>query len=105
MCLRKGEEREEFVATLSQACYDARTTLAPGTLEGRVSGTRGLSTGGVRDAMEVIADVREDMCGRLALEIAQLVDTAALHGRPRPYLAHRASQPCISIDDGKHWGL
>jgi hypothetical protein len=37
MCLRKGEEREEFVATLSQACYDAGTTLASGTLEGRVS--------------------------------------------------------------------
>ena len=93
LCLGKGEERKEFVATLAQACYDPRTTLAPGTLEGRVSGMGSLGTGGVRDAMEVIADLRKDMFRRLPLEITQLVDTTALHCGTGPHLADRAPQP------------
>jgi hypothetical protein len=40
---------------------------------------------------------------RFALEIAQLVDTAALHGGARPHLADSAPQPCITIDYGEHW--
>jgi hypothetical protein len=51
--------------------------------------------------MEVIADLHEDMFGRLPLKIAQLVDTAALHGRPRPDLPDGAPEPDVTVDDGQ----
>src|SRR5256886_10764559 len=39
---------------------------------------------------------------KIALEVAELVHTATLHRRPRPYLANGTAQPRISVDDSEH---
>src|SRR2546425_9565752 len=44
------------------------------------------------DAVEVVTDLGQHMLRCLTLEIAELVDTAALQGRPRPGLPDGAPQ-------------
>jgi len=56
----------------------------------------------VDDAVEVVADLGERVLRRLALKIAELVDTAALHSRPRPALPDRPPQPGVTVNDGQH---
>jgi hypothetical protein len=66
--------------------HHARTTLAPGALEGSVSGTSRFSTGCVDDAMEVISDRRQGVLGVLrcsTLKAPEFVDATALHGGSR----------------------
>src|SRR5438445_423927 len=48
-------------------------------------------TGGVHDAMKVVADLRERMFRRFPLYVPELVDATTLHGRPRPRFAHSAA--------------
>src|SRR5439155_7524668 len=52
--------------------------------------------------MEVVADLGQRMFRCFALEVAELVHTATLHRRPRPYLANGTAQPGISVDDAEH---
>src|SRR3989442_9249741 len=82
--LREGEEGQQLCTALLQAAPDAGTALRPRTVEGRVR--RAARVGGRRkdDAMKVLAELVERVRGRLALEVAQLVDGAALHRRRRP---------------------
>src|SRR6266511_969141 len=75
--LREGEEGQQLRAALVQAAPDAGTALRPLAFEGRVR--RAARVGGRRidDAMKVLAELIERVLGRLALEVAQLVDRAA----------------------------
>jgi hypothetical protein len=47
--------------------------------------------------MEVVADLSQRVPWRLALKIAELVDAAALHRRPRPDLADGAPQSGMTV--------
>jgi hypothetical protein len=49
--------------------------------------------------VEVGAEFVADVLGRLAFEVPQFVDAAALHGHADPDLAHGAPQPGVAIDD------
>ena len=59
--LGEGEEREQLVAVFSKTSHDARATVGPRSLERHVRAPRGVDTGCIRDAMNVIADLREGM--------------------------------------------
>jgi hypothetical protein len=102
--LRLGEveEREELVAAFPQARHHARAALGPVALEGCVRGTGRVVIGRVDDAVEVVADLGKRMLGRFALEVTQLVDTAALDRGPASHQPDRASQPGITVDDAEH---
>jgi len=67
--LGEGEEREQLVAAFPKTGHDARATFGPHALETHVRAPRRSGTGGVRDTMKVIADLREGMLGALPLKI------------------------------------
>ena len=72
--LRKAEERQQVRAPFLEALDHARTPLPPRPLE-RGPGRPGrLGTRGVDDPVEVGVELVEDMLGRLALQVPQLVD-------------------------------
>jgi hypothetical protein len=52
--------------------------------------------------VEVVANLGERVLRRFPLKVAQLMDTAALHGRSWPHLADGTSQPSIPVDDRQH---
>src|SRR3989454_3536265 len=97
--LREGEEGQQLRAALVQATHNAGTALRPLAFEGRVR--RAARVGGRRidDAMKVLAELVERVLGRLALEVAQLVDRAALHGRRWPRPAQGQAQARIAVED------
>jgi len=100
--LGEAEEREEFVTAFPQARHHARAALTPLPLERRIREARGVGAVSVNDAMEVVADLGECMLRSFPLEVAELMDAAALHRRPRPYLAGGAAQPGIAVYDAEH---
>ena len=65
----------------------------------RVGSPGRVSIGRVDDAVEVVADLGERVLRRLPLQVAQLVDAAALHRGPRPDQIDGASQPGVTVDD------
>ena len=67
--LGEGEEREQLVAAFPKTGHDARATFGPHALETHVRAPRRVGTAGVRDAMKVIADLREGMLGALPLKV------------------------------------
>jgi hypothetical protein len=66
--LGEGEEREQLVAAFPKTGHDARATFGPHALETHVRARR-FGTGGVRDTMKVIADLREGRLGALPLKV------------------------------------
>src|SRR5713226_7352401 len=80
--LRPGEakEGEQLLAALREAPRDPRTALAPFALEVSVRDARPLPTGGIDDAMEVLAELGERMLGGL-WTCPGFVDTVPLGGR------------------------
>jgi len=54
--------------------------------------------------MEIISNLSERVLGHLALQIAELVDTAALHCGSSPHLADGSAQAGIAIDDRQDRG-
>ena len=65
----EGVKREQLVAPFSKAGRDAWATFGPHALETHVRAPRRVGTGGVRDAMKVVADLREGMLGALPLKV------------------------------------
>src|SRR5262249_52825648 len=96
--LGESEEREQLVAALTQARHHARAASGPRALEGRVSSSRGVSTRGVHDAMEVVPDLGQHVLRRFPLKVAELESGAVARCRARPcdpwpFLPFRASVP------------
>jgi len=95
----EAEKREDFVAAFPQTRHDARALRGPRTFEGGVRRPGRVGAGRVDDSMEVVADRREGVLRRFAFQVAQLVHTAPLHGRPRPHEADGAAEPGVAIDN------
>ena len=57
---------------------------------------------GVDDLVEVRLHLGQRVLGRLALEVAQLVDRAPLHRRLAPHRRERPPQPRVAVDDAEH---
>src|SRR5260370_31087925 len=99
--LRPGEakEGEQLLAALREAPRDPRTALAPFALEVSVRDARPLPTGGIDDAMEVLAELAERMLGGLPLQVPQLVHGAALHRGLGPRAPDRLPQARVAVDN------
>lgn len=101
--LRLGEveKGKQLVAALRETLRDPRTALAPLARTGGVGSPGALATGGVDDAMEILAELGEHMLRRFALEIPQLVHATPLHRGLGPRAPDCPLQPCVAVDDAQ----
>ena len=100
----KAEEGEQLVAALREAPHNPGTALAPLAFEGGDGDPRAVATRGIDDAMKVLAEFGEHVLGRLALEVAQLMHTAALHRGLGPHALDGPPQPGVAVDDAQQRG-
>src|SRR5713226_5713597 len=99
--LGEAEKGEQLVAALGETPRDPRTARAPLARTGGVGGPGALATGGVDEAMEVLAELGERMLGRFALEIPQLVHATPLHRSLGPRAPDGPPQPRVAVDDAQ----
>src|SRR5712691_517398 len=99
--LGEAEKGEQLVAALRETPRDPRTARAPLARTGGGGGPGALATGGVDDAMEVLAELGERMLGGFALEILQLVHRPPLHGGLGPRAPDGPPQPRVAVDDAQ----
>src|SRR5262245_16017453 len=98
LALGELEEGGQLVPALLETADHAGAAGPPLPLERGVGAARGGRVLGVHDPVEVGPDLGEGMFRRLALKVAQFVDTAALDQRRRPDEPDGLPQAGVSVD-------